>query len=74
MKLTKRQNEIIVKAVEGKMALSLACAGDEVWPTMFAAAATAYAAMGHQTAEAKQAGATFEDLLCLIYGIKGEEK
>ncbi|MCP4282816.1 MAG: hypothetical protein GY776_22830 [Alteromonas sp.] len=55
------------------MAPSLAGA-DDVWPTMFAAAATAYATMCLQIAEAKQAGATFEDILCLIYGIKGEEK
>ncbi len=74
MKLTKQQIEIIVKAMEGKMALSLAGAVDEVWPTMFSAAATAHATTGLQISAAIQAGATFEDLLCLIYGIKGEEK
>ncbi len=72
--LTKQQNEIIVKAVEGKVSSFFVEVGAGVWPGMFAAAAAAHATMGHQISAAKQAGATFEDLLCLIYEIKGEEK
>ncbi len=74
MKLTKRQRKIITEATMQKVCGSADKNGAGGLLLALPVAVAAMSAIAAQTSAAIQAGATFEDLLCLIYGIKGEEK
>jgi hypothetical protein len=69
MKLTDKQNKIIVDAAKANIGEQLTKGA----PCPAFCAVTAHAMLSQKVSAARAAGASFEDLFCIIYGINGEE-